>query len=53
MAANSKTSAPKPPKQIINIFFQTALFETIPIITNYKNITKAADPQWGRIKTDK
>ena len=33
--------------------FKTALFETIPIITNYKNITKAAEPQWGRIKTDK
>ena len=41
--------------ELINsIFFQfkTALFETIPIITDYKNITKAADPQWGCIKTD-
>ena len=36
-----------------NFQFKTALFETIPIITNYKNITKAADPQWGRIKTVK
>ena len=32
---------------------QNSFIETIPIITNYKNITEAADPQRGLIKTDK
>ena len=30
---------------LIRFLFQTALFETLNIITNYKSITKAADPQ--------